>query len=123
MTVTKPNDLEERTTNFAKQTMFLVQKVQLTILNKNIVSQLLRSSSSIGANYREARECESKNDFIHKLGIVKKETNETLYWLDLLKEADKNINVQNLVLEAGELLRIFSKSISTAKQNMHTKNY
>jgi four helix bundle protein len=107
------NNLETRTTIF----IVLIKQTKTTLINRNILCQLLRSSSSIGANYHEARECETRNDFIHKLSIAKKETNETLYWLDLLAEVETELDIQPLVAEATELLKIFSKSISTAKQS------
>jgi four helix bundle protein len=65
--------------------------------------QLLKSGTSIGANYREANRAESKADFIHKLAIVEKEASETLYWLELMLESGIGANE-----EAKELLAIFT---------------
>jgi four helix bundle protein len=81
--------------------------------------QLLRSGTSVGALVREAQNAESKADFIHKLGIAQKETDETLYWLELLKETDfleeqEFINNSN---EATELLKMIRSSILTSKNN------
>jgi four helix bundle protein len=79
--------------------------------------QLLKSGTSIGANYREANRAESHNDFIHKIGVVEKEASETQYWLELFEEA--YIGGPNerrwLLQESGELLAIFTASGRTAK--------
>jgi four helix bundle protein len=81
--------------------------------------QILKSATSIGANYREAARAESKADFIHKIGIVEKEANETLYWLELIKESlVQNDSVDNLLKECDELLAIFIASGKTAKRNI-----
>jgi four helix bundle protein len=81
--------------------------------------QILKSATSIGANYREAARAESKADFIHKIGIVEKEANETLYWLELIKESlVQNDSVDNLLKECDELLAIFVASGKTAKRNI-----
>jgi four helix bundle protein len=81
--------------------------------------QLLKSATSIGANYREAVRAESRLDFIHKLGIVEKETNETLYWLELVQETyhkPGDIALETLLKECHELLAIFTVSRKTAKR-------
>ena len=113
------NDLEQRTLNFAIRVSTTLRQVKVTIFNKHIISQLLRSSSSIGANYHEARESESRNDFIHKLSIAKKEANETLYWLNIILHAEpsKTLELDKLRLETQELLSIISASIATSKKN------
>jgi len=83
--------------------------------------QLLRSGTSIGANIREAQNGESKADFIHKLGIAQKETDETLYWLELLK-ATNYINTEefeSLFADANELLKIIRTIILNTKKNIH----
>lgn len=81
--------------------------------------QLLRSGTSVGANVREARNAESKNDFIHKLGIAQKECDETIYWLELLHETEfisKTDFIQQSN-EVTEVLKIIRSSILTAKKN------
>jgi len=79
--------------------------------------QLLRSGTAIGALVREAGNAESRADFIHKLGISQKECDETIYWLELLKEADyiTQTEFNNLSQQATELLKIIRSSILTAK--------
>lgn len=79
--------------------------------------QLLKSETSIGANYREANRAESRNDFIHKIAIAEKEVAETQYWLELLEDAGMGDPVERswLLQESGELLAIFTASGKTAK--------
>jgi four helix bundle protein len=78
-----------------------------------IITQLAKSSSSVGANYREANRAESKADFSHKVGIAEKESSETVYWLTVLSRVSfldislKQAN-QPLLAEATELLKLFS---------------
>ncbi len=82
-----------------------------------ISKQVLRSGTSIGANVRESQNAESAQDFIHKLSIAQKETNETLYWLELLYQSnyiDEKI-FQNLFSEWMEILKILRSSIITMK--------
>lgn len=81
-------------------------------------SQLLKSATSIGANYREANRAESKGDFLHKIAIVEKEASETQYWLELF--SDSNIGSAEdlgwLLQEATELLAIFTSIGKTSKK-------
>ena len=82
--------------------------------------QLLKSGTSIGANIREAFNAESKNDFIHKLAIAQKESDETCYWLELLSAteflSEKEFN--SVSKDSNELLKLIRSSILTAKQNL-----
>ena len=91
-------------------------------LPKNKVSdvigyQLTKSGTSIGANYREANRAESHNDFIHKIGVVEKESAETQYWLELCEEAQIGPADERgrLVRESGELVAIFTSIGRTSK--------
>ena len=110
-------DLEERTIVFAENIIDLVRIIKCDTVNSRIISQLVGSGGSIGANYCEATEAESKKDFIHKIGISKKEIKETRHWLRLLARAnsDKKDEIRKLWKEAQELLLIFSKIIRTSK--------
>lgn len=85
--------------------------------------QLLRSGTAVGALVREAQNAESKNDFIHKLAIAQKECDETIYWLELLKETDylSEIEFESICLNAKELLKIIRSSILTTKQRILKK--
>jgi four helix bundle protein len=79
--------------------------------------QLLKSGTSIGANYREANRAESRPDFIHKIGLVEKEAAETQYWLELCQEAKIGDPEERqwLLQESGELLAIFTSIGKTSK--------
>ena len=80
-----------------------------------IARQLLRSSTSIGANVFESQNAESKADFIHKMKIAAKEASETLYWLTLC-ERSKNYRFNNMLIDnLSEIIKILSKIISSAK--------
>ena len=111
-------DLEERCAVFAEDVIDLCKKIKVIPLNMKIISQLIGSSGSIGANYCEASEAESKKDFQHKMSIAKKEIKETKHWLRLLAKTNPEIikEIRLLWQEAQELVLIFSKSISTSKK-------
>lgn len=95
---------------------YLVENKREFVLSK----QLLRSGTSIGALVRESRNAESKMDFIHKLGIAQKECDETLYWLELLRETNflTGEEFQSMHQPAEELLKMIKSSILTAKKNI-----
>ena len=103
--------------------MFALQVIRFVArLPKNKVSdvigyQLAKSGTSIGANYREANRAESRNDFIHKIALVEKESAETQYWLELCEEAQMGATEERgrLVREAGELVAIFTSIGKTSK--------
>lgn len=82
--------------------------------------QLLRSGTAIGALIREAQNGESKMDFIHKLAISQKETDETIYWLELLKTTEylNEAEFDSMKNNAEEILRMIKSSILTTKQNL-----
>lgn len=84
-----------------------------------ITKQLARSASSVGANVREARNAESKNDFIHKLSIALKECDESIYWLELLIELSrsKKEELSNLKKESDQIVKILSTIILKSKVN------
>ncbi len=111
-------DLEERTAVFAENIINLCKRIKITPMNMRVISQLIGSGGSIGANYCEASEAESKKDFIHKMSIAKKEIKETKHWLRLLAKINPE-EIHNIRLfwkEAQELLLIFSKSIKTSSK-------
>jgi four helix bundle protein len=109
--------LETRTKQFALGIIRYVGQIPRRNCSDVLCRQLLKSGTSIGANYREANRAESRDDFIHKLGICEKESSETQYWLELLEESGLGPAGQsrNLRDEAGELLAIFVASGRTAK--------
>jgi len=110
-------DLEERTAKFAENVINLCKSLSINPINQRIITQIIGSSGSIGANYCEASEAESKKDFRHKMAIAKKEIKETKHWLRLLTNVhpEKKEETRELWKEAQELLLIFSKSIQTSR--------
>lgn len=116
---TKPTfDLEERTAKFGEDLIDLLKKLPATPINKRMIEQCMGAGGSLGANYCEATEAESRNDFIHKIGICKKETKEVRHWIRLLAHANPEFkeDFRRMWKEAGELLLIFSK-ISRSSKN------
>ena len=85
----KQYDLEERTLKFAKKVIHFVKGLPRSIANAEIAKQLIRSSSSIGANYIEANESLSKKDFLMRIKISRKESKESIYWLKLVETKDQ----------------------------------
>ena len=111
--------LENRTKLFALQIINFIAMLPRNRITYVIRCQLLRSGTSIGANYREAGRAESHADFIHKIAICAKEAAETQYWLELFFES-KQVNAERcevLRREASELLAIFVASGRTAKKS------
>lgn len=106
--------LEDRTTMFAIQVIRFCRSVGEKHLSTSIVNQIIRSASSVGANYREANEAKSHKEKLYFLYIVKRELKETQYWLDVLEEFENpTIDSQrkNLRKEVTELLNIFMSII------------
>lgn len=86
-----------------------------------VANQLLKSSTSIGANVHEAQNAESKADFIHKLKIAHKEANETMYWLIICEQALSYPTNKQLKDKLEVIIKILSKIISSTKNNLKTK--
>ena len=112
-------DLEQRTQELGKQVFLLVKRVSVGIYTRNIIQQVLRSATSIAANYMEADVAESKKDFLHKIGICKKEAKETTYWLSILALAEPALETPccEARQEAHELMLIFSSIVTRTRQN------
>src|SRR3990167_5123346 len=112
---TKKYDLEERTYKFAKNVRDFIKDIPKISTNNIYISQLIRSSSSIGANFIEANEALSKKDFYHRVRICRKEAKETNFWL-LLLDLSSNLALQNkinyLLQEVNELMKIFGAIVS-----------
>jgi four helix bundle protein len=113
-------DLEERTAKLGEMVIDLVRKLPSDPVNKRLIEQVVGSSGSIGANYCEANESGSRKDFIHKMGISKKEIKETKHWLRLLARANPDYKgeLRNIWKETQELLLIFSKIISSSRNKI-----
>ncbi|MDP1853907.1 MAG: four helix bundle protein [Candidatus Omnitrophota bacterium] len=116
-------DLKTRTQQFAIEIIKLVKIIPRNRIADIISAQLLRSGTSIGANYRAACRARSKADFISKMGIVEEEADETLYWLELLIESGITVKnqIQHLLNEGTEITAIVVASINTAKKNNNEK--
>jgi four helix bundle protein len=104
-------DLEERTAKFGENIIKLLKQVPKTPENIPLINQLSRSATSIGANYCEASEAESKKDFSHKIAIAKKESKETKFWLRILLSSEPKLKeeIEFLQKEAHEFNLIFGK--------------
>jgi four helix bundle protein len=104
-------DLSERTAVFGEAVIALCKRVKRDDVNRVLVRQLVRSGTSVGANYSEANNAESRPDFRHKIGICRKESCESKHWLRMLGSADPTVVVEarKLWQEAHELNLIFSK--------------
>lgn len=117
MTNTGDYNLEERTAIFGENIIKFCHQLKLTIIMEPIVKQLIRSSTSVGANYMEANGASSKNDFRNKIYICKKEAMETKHWLRMLSVVipDKAEELRLHWKESHELSLIFSKIASSSK--------
>jgi four helix bundle protein len=111
-------ELMERTRRFAVRVYKLVNKFPKTQGAKVISNQLLKSSSSEAANYRAACRGKSRADFINKMKIVEEEADESLFWLQFIKDVElmkDDEELDSLIKEADELVAIFTKSLKTLK--------
>jgi four helix bundle protein len=116
---TAPKDLRERTKRFALRVIRLVASLDRRAASQVIGRQLLRCTTSVGANYRAACRARSRAEFIAKLGIVDEEADETLYWMELLVEAGlvDHTRTELLMVEGNEILSIIVASIRTARKH------
>ena len=111
-------DLEERTAKFGEDVIDFLKNLPRNEINRSLISQVVRSSTSIGANYMEADAAESKKDFSHKIGICKKEAKETRHWFRMIAKANSNKadECRKLWREANELTLIFSSIRQSSKK-------
>lgn len=112
-------DLEERTAKFSEGIIHFVGTLIKNEVNKILMNQIVRSATSIGANYMEANQASSKKDFRNKIGICRKEANETKYWIRMIASANKNRadDCKKYWKESHELTLIFSKIFSSSSKN------
>jgi four helix bundle protein len=106
---------EERLLRFAFAIITVTRSVSKTQENKIIADQLIRAATSVGANYAEANNVSSRQDFRNKTFIAKKETAESRYWLRSLQKANPDIDVASHIDEASQVLMILQKVMSTLK--------
>ena len=111
------DEIAERLIKFAVLIIKIVVKLQKSFVGRHIAGQLLRSGTSSGANYEEARGAESRADFVHKMGITLKELKESRYWLILIYRSKilSTQEVQSVTDECEQLCAIIAQSIITAK--------
>ena len=110
-------DLEEHTFIFAKDVRLFVKTLPYSIANEEDGRQLIKSSGSVGANYREANESLSKKDFLMRVKISRKEAKESSYWLRLIHETNSinNNEAKKLYKDSVELKKILSSIIEKSK--------
>jgi four helix bundle protein len=115
--------LKEKSYKFAVRIVNLVKFIKSEKEEFILSKQLIRSGTSIGALVREAEFAESKADFIHKLAVAQKECNETIYWLELLRETEylAQNEFYSINEDAIEIIKIITSSIKTAKSKINTK--
>ena len=111
-------EMKKRTKQFGLRAIRLCEALPDTPVARVIRNQLLRCGTSVGANYRAACRAKSKADFISKMGTVEEETDESMYWMELIIEAVfmKEELISDLYQEADEILSIIISSIKTAKR-------
>lgn len=111
------HELQDRTRSFAVRVFKLVERFPSSQGSKIIGGQLIRSASSVGANYRAVNRAKSKADFINKLKIVLEEADESEYWLSFAKEVgilpSNDEELLSLINEADQIVAMFSKSVKT----------
>ena len=110
-------DLEERTAKFGIVVIEFSRTIPESTTTRPPISQFIRAGTSIGANYCEANDAESKKDFIHKIGICKKEARESMYWLHMIGTSvpESKEKARKLWQEAKELNLIFAAIIKSSK--------
>jgi four helix bundle protein len=112
-----PKELKDRTKRFAVAVIGLCRELPPTLDGRRLGGQLIDAATSVAANYRAACRARSRAEFIAKLGTVLEESDESLFWLELMVESDlvTLARVERLLKEADELTAIFTTSVKTAK--------
>ncbi|MDR0726873.1 MAG: four helix bundle protein [Rickettsiales bacterium] len=112
-------DLKFRTKSFALRIIKLAEAMPKTVSGRAVANQIVRSGTSVAANYRAALRGRSRQEFLSKIGIVVEEVDETLFWLEIILEAKliKEKQLQELYKEADELVSIFCSISKTTKNH------
>jgi len=107
-------DLIERVEKYGGSVITFSKQIPRTMISMPIVSQFVRAGTSVGANYCEADNAESRNDYVHKVGIAKKEVKETMYWLKMIEIYDPKLKdkITPIYAESQELNLIFSAIVN-----------
>ena len=113
------DELKARTKRFALRVMTLVEALPNTVRGRVIPNQIMRSATSVGANYRAACRARSRAEFISKIGVVEEEADETAFWLELIIESKirRSKQIAPLLDEANELVAIMAASRKSAIAN------
>jgi len=113
-------DLEERKAKFGEDIIKFAKKIPKDSITISLITQLVKAGTSVGANYCEADDAESKKDFIHKIGICKKEARETKHWFRIIVIACPELKeeARKLWIEAKELNLIFNAIIYSSKKKI-----
>ncbi|MBP9818252.1 four helix bundle protein [Candidatus Shapirobacteria bacterium] len=119
----KKFDLVQRVENLGKQVVSLAKIIPKNVVTIPLINQFVRSGTSIGANYCEADDAESENDYIHKVGIAKKEARETQYWLKMLVEACPDLKEKAIVVyqeskEINLIMNAIIRKLRIKKSNL-----
>lgn len=104
--------LEEELTKYSVSIIRFIKEVEKEI-PRSLADQIIRSATSVGANYTEAINGSSKADFKNKIFIAKKEASETKYWLNIIKELTNNANIDPLIQETQKYIMILQKTVNT----------
>jgi four helix bundle protein len=117
-------ELLERTRRFALRILKLVDRLPKTMAGRALGNQLVRSGTSVGANYRAACRARSRAEFTAKLGVVAEEADESVYWLELIRDGEffPDAKVGDLLKEADELTAIFTVGRRTSSRRHQTSN-
>jgi four helix bundle protein len=112
-------ELKQRTKSFAVRVTRLVDALPNTVKGRAIANQIMRSATSVAANYRAACRARSRAEFIAKIGVVEEEADETAFWLELIVDTDVcgESQIEPLLEEAGELVAIMAASRKSAIGN------
>ncbi|MEI6235662.1 MAG: four helix bundle protein [Planctomycetota bacterium] len=116
----RANQLEERLIDFAVRIIKLSERLPSSPTGKHLAAQIMRSGTSPAPNYGEARGAESYSDFVHKLGVVLKELNETFIWLRIIHKSGllKPELMDGIIQENAELCKLITASSTTAKSKL-----
>jgi four helix bundle protein len=118
-----PEDLKQRTKQFALRILKLVAALPNTVQGRTIGGQLIRSGTAVGANYRATCRSRSKAEFVARIGVVEEEADESAYWMELIVEAHllKEEQAQPLLNEANELAKIMAAPEFQLRRHSHTE--
>lgn len=111
-------DLEERTAKFGEDIIEFAKKIPRNVITLPLITQLIKAGTSVGSNYCEADCAESRKDFIHKLGICKKEAKESKHWIRMITKAAPELKIETRKhwKEANELQLIFISIVRKSRE-------